>query len=269
MGKRGDEYHDIASLFAATNLGDVISVKRADRDSFQTNYLPLLHEPQNSILRALTLFRDKAAIFSPVSIYLDKQIPLQAGLGGGSSNAATALYALNALFETPLSEDDLRKMALEIGSDVPFFFSSGLAYCQGRGEKIRDIDTDFNKSFWIAKPENLSLSTPYMYQNYLSSELSKEDPEKLLRKILSGQAGFLNDFEKTAFRLLPDLALFYKNLISLGFENIFMTGSGTAFCCMGDLEKKPSLPGTFFYKVQCIRRENHSWYEIFNTSHAK
>jgi 4-diphosphocytidyl-2-C-methyl-D-erythritol kinase len=120
--KREDQYHEIASLFQAVSLGDFLSIEMSEEDVLSCNDLSLLCDRSNLIMKALDLFRKKTGIKIAVKVHLEKNIPLQSGLGGGSSNAATTLWGLNELCGRPASLRQLQNWSSEIGSDIPFFF---------------------------------------------------------------------------------------------------------------------------------------------------
>ncbi|WP_100934348.1 4-(cytidine 5'-diphospho)-2-C-methyl-D-erythritol kinase [Candidatus Chlamydia corallus] len=119
--KRSDNFHELTTLYQAIDFGDTLSLKSSTKDHLVSNVDEML-SPSNLIWKSLAIFRRETQILQPVSWYLNKSIPLQAGLGGGSSNAATALYALNKHFQTNIPATTLQLWAKEIGSDVPFFF---------------------------------------------------------------------------------------------------------------------------------------------------
>jgi 4-diphosphocytidyl-2-C-methyl-D-erythritol kinase len=159
------------------------------------------------------------------------------------------------------SEAELCSWAGEFSSDAPFFFSSGTAYCYGRGEKLESLAPLSGQSVWIAKPQE-GLSTPLVYRETWPGELQERDPLHAMERILSGKAEFFNDLEAAAFRLLPKLHDIQKELISLGFNSVTMTGSGTAFFCMGSVHA-PTLPGIRFYPVSFVNRKDGEWYQSF------
>ena len=245
LSKRPDGYHEVASLYTVVNFGDFLIIKEASKDSFLSNVTWLLNDSSNLIIKARDAFRKETNIKTPISIRLEKNIPIMAGLGGGSSNAATVLWMMNNYFGRPLSIDQLIKIGAALGSDVPFFFSNGCAYCTGRGEVLKNIDRA--DSFWIAKHSRYLLSTPDVYASCIPCELSVDD------------SLFVNDLEPAAFRLLPSLMSFKQDLLNLGFSRVVMTGSGSAFICKGDV-KKPRLPSTTFNFVTTIQRDQLKWY---------
>ncbi len=257
LSKRPDGYHEVASLYTALDLGDWIQIRHSSsEDKFSSNEKTLLHDSSNLIIRARESFRKITSIFDPIAIDLEKNIPIGAGLGGGSSNVATTLWIMNELFEKPLSLDELIILAAGIGSDPSFFFSEGFAYCTGRGEVLHDLDFSWNIPCWIAKPE-YALSTPHVYS--VCTPKVKPDPLTLVQAFRQGSPIFANDLEQAAFQLLPELKGFKQALKNLGFSDVVMTGSGSAFLCFGDVDN-PKLSHTTFYSVKPIQRSLLSWY---------
>lgn len=220
LGKRRDGYHALASLFHTIDLADTLTLSLSKEDALACTDSSI--GPNNLVWKAVDLFRRKTGLHFNVSIYLEKKIPIQAGLGGGSSNAAATLKGLNQLLGFPATREELQEWSAEIGSDVPFFFSqTGTAYCTGRGEIVHDVPR-ICTTFEVFKPEE-GLSTPEVYKALDLSTCSKEDPETLLEEFLNGKPRYLNDLESPAFKLMPSLAVLKKKLTGT------MSGSGTAF----------------------------------------
>ena len=247
LNKREDGYHDIASLFVKIKLCDYLSIQISDKDQFICD-IPNLLISDNLVIKARDLFRKETGIVIPLAIRLTKRIPIGAGLGGGSSNAATTLLGLNQLFKSPLDQEKLRDMGSAIGSDVSFFFTKKPTFCTGRGEILNSVDLDVARPLWIAKPQNLSLSTAKVYQNCKPNEASSEDPRRILQSFLEKDPIYVNDLEPAAFRLLPQLASIKQKIQSLGFQSVTMTGSGTSFFCFGYVPR-PKLEGIDFIVI--------------------
>lgn len=259
---REDRFHEIASLFQAISLGDAIEIELADEDRLICNDPAIPVDSTNLVSKATELFRQKSGIRFFTSIKLDKRIPIQSGLGGGSSNAATVLWGLNRLFGNKFSNQELQSWAGEIGSDVSFFFSSGVAYCTGRGEKVENLDLALTKTFWLAKPK-YGLSTPLVYKNCQPDNFQARDPMSTLQKYYQGYPEYFNDLEIPAFKLLPELESLKKNLLNLGFTEVMMTGSGTAFFCFSHEHlENPTLADIDFFPVSFILRRAENWYAL-------
>lgn len=235
--KREDGYHNIETVMQAIDLLDYLEVERSEADEYD---LP----GSNLVIRALHLFRYKTGEDFRVRVHLTKHIPVFAGLGGGSSNAASMLYGLRQLSESKPSMTTLAEWGAELGSDIPFFFTHGRAFCSGRGEILREVLERMEPTpFYIAKPD-INLSTPEVYAHCTLGT----DPLTLG-----------NDLESAAFALRPSLRTFKESLLALGFDAVQMTGSGSGFFCLGG-PSHPHLEGTKFYHVRPIYREKDNWY---------
>lgn len=261
LDKRPDNYHEIASLYAAVGIYDRIEIVESETDHFWCSDSSVPTDSSNRIIKALHLFRAKSEIYKPVHIELTKAIPMQAGLGGGSSNASTALYAFNKLFDNPLTDRELQELGSRIGSDEAFFFSSGLAYGRGRGELLEDVEVELPKSITIAMPDNLFLGTRSVYDECYPNEACDVDPALLVKQYSSDYKVAANDLEPAAFRVLPSLHELKCDLEALGFDHVVMTGSGSAFVCYGDV-KAPKIEGVTFYQVPFLKRIKECWYEL-------
>lgn len=249
LNKREDGYHNIASVMQCINLGDTLTFTLTEGvDTFMCNDPSLTGDNSNLIYKAIHLFKKKTGLKFSLNIQLEKKIPMQAGLGGGSSNAATTLYALNQLFNTQLEESVLAEWGSAIGADIPCFFSLGSVLCEGIGERLTLLAPLYER-YWIAKPRSLSLATPAVYKQCKIDVKKAQEPCAL----------FTNDLEKAAFELLPVLEEFKQQCVQLGFKQVVMTGSGTAFVCQGEVQK-PQLPDAVFIQVETLTRTAGSWY---------
>lgn len=252
LKKQESGFHEIASLMQAISLGDILRIEKGHLDQLTTSDPDLPCDERNLIHQALRLYREKTGYSEPIRIHVEKRIPMEGGLGGGSGNVATTLWALNQLSGIGIKEDRLRKWAGEISSDAPFFFSSGTAYTEGRGEVVTSLDPFPSQIIWIAKPQGKGLSTPWVYE-HCRPNFHNIDPQEMLQNNL-----YLNDLEFPAFKLRPDLAKLKEDLLNLGFEKVGMTGSGTAFFCFGLIN--PKLEGVHFFKTTFLSRQPHEWY---------
>jgi 4-diphosphocytidyl-2-C-methyl-D-erythritol kinase len=140
LGRRPDGFHDLVSLFIAVDLADTLRLERTRDDGPVTvRGMPGVPDAENIVARAIELFRRRARLAEGVNATIEKRIPIGAGLGGGSSDAAAALRGLQALFGSPLSGDEIADCARSLGSDVPFFLAGPAALAEGRGERLRSL----------------------------------------------------------------------------------------------------------------------------------
>lgn len=247
--KREDGYHTIASVVQCVDFGDTLTIFLTTKeDRFSCSDTTLSWNSSNLIYRAVELFRQQTQLRFYVSIHLQKRIPMQAGLGGGSSNAATVLYALNTLLQTGFSDQQLGEIGSVLGADVPCFFGLGRVFCEGIGEKVTLLE-EKEEECWLAKPMALFLATPHVYACCTPKP----------GEVTSAYSFFDNDLEEAAFSLLPSLAQCKNKYLELGFTSVTMTGSGTAFVCRGNV-KNPYLPNTIFIKVKSLFRQSGQWY---------
>ncbi|WP_068468175.1 4-(cytidine 5'-diphospho)-2-C-methyl-D-erythritol kinase [Candidatus Protochlamydia phocaeensis] len=260
VGKRPDGYHELSSLFQTIDLGDHLTYEPCERDSLTCSDPSLPTNSSNLVLKAVELFRRKTGLKVFFKIHLDKHIPYEAGLGGGSSNAATTLWACNLLAKTDIPTEKLRDWSAEIGSDIPFFFSQGTAYCTGRGENVYALPALPPRQLWVIKPQG-GLSTPEVYRR-LNLSVQEEMPglaKQDLEKYLSGATPSFNDLEKAAFEMRPELNELKQSLLKNGFNTVLMSGSGSSFFCLGD-GQLPSDPSYRLFSAQFINRASDRWY---------
>lgn len=258
LRRRPDGYHELASLFQAISLHDTLEFSIADSDELTCNQPWIPTDSSNLVLKAANLFRRKTGLSFGLKVRLEKRIPHEAGLGGGSSNAATTLWALNQLHSQPATLKDLIEWSAEIGSDITFFLSQGSAYCTGRGEILENLKPLPNQQLWIAKPRE-GLSTPTVFKALDLSKVPYRDPALILKAFYDGRPDYFNDLEATALQLKPHLSSIKSALLEAGFEQVVMTGSGTAFFCLGP-NPPPEIEGVHFYSANFIYRQPGMWY---------
>lgn len=251
LGKGLDGYHQLSSWMQAVCFGDRIRMRLGPEDCLVCSDPTLPKGNANLFMQAVQLFRKKSGFPFFVEAIIDKKIPVEAGLGGGSSNAATALFGCNQLAKEKgwsfFSEETLLDWAVEIGADVPFFFSLGSARCEGRGEKVYSIPFSGKKTVWIVKPP-FGLSTREVFHCLHLQSI----PD------LSRGSMWFNDLELPAFFLQPALADF-KRTAEMQGAKIVMTGSGSAFVGEGPF---PQLPeGWTGWKTCFMERQPGTWYK--------
>lgn len=206
------------------HLADLVSVELSERDFLSCSNPQIPTDKTNLASKALNLFRQETGLSFSANIHLEKEIPVEAGLGGGSSNAATVLTLLNSLHNNPLTKQDLMTLGAKLGSDVPFFFAQQAAVVSGMGEKVEEIILPDLGQIKIFKP-SYGLSTKEIYSH--TTPQASPDPEQLLQSFLCGTPLFHNDLESAAYKLRPELFSFRKNL-EKQYNSTSMTGSGTA-----------------------------------------
>jgi 4-diphosphocytidyl-2-C-methyl-D-erythritol kinase len=223
LGKRADGFHELATWMLPVGLYDSVEIEPADRTSFTSNEPALKEDPSNLVIRAAEIFNREASIDTPYAIRLQKTIPMGAGLGGGSSNAAATLRLLNDLHGSQFGEEQLEKLAAALGSDVAFFVQGRSAWCSGRGERLEP--RTFSNDLWIClfKP-GFAVSTAGAYQAYARMPAN----QKRGQETDTPWGKLRNDLEPAVFSKFLFLAL-VKDWLTNQPESMFslMSGSGS------------------------------------------
>jgi 4-diphosphocytidyl-2-C-methyl-D-erythritol kinase len=259
LRKRPDGYHDIETIFHEVKLFDEIEVEISDRIEFETDSSEVPLDFENLCLRSARIFIESFGIHSGVRIFLKKVIPVGAGLGGGSSDAAGVLKALNILFETRADEDFLCELAGLIGSDVPFFIRGGTAYATGRGEVIEQLQVDFPYKIVLVYP-NIKISTAWAYGNLkLRDHAEKRSLKEIFIQYINSPENLRmeieNDFEELVFSHYPEVGKVKAKLYELGALFSLMSGSGsTVFGFFDEIRDEDEVLSAFGgYRVFILR----------------
>jgi 4-diphosphocytidyl-2-C-methyl-D-erythritol kinase len=227
LKKREDGYHELRTILQKINLHDLLhfSLKKERGISIKTNHPNLPVGKRNLVYQAVQSILKKSDYKGGVLIEIEKRIPLGAGLGGGSSNAATTLKAMNQLLKINLPKKELMAMGLEIGADVPFFFLEGAAIASGIGERLKKIELP-GLWFVLIYP-NFEVSTRWAYQNFiLTKRRFHFNLHGLLRTPKEISNLLWNDLEGVVSREYPQIGVMKKMLYSAGALGALMTGSG-------------------------------------------
>lgn len=234
ISKRQDGYHNIETLFQQIDLFDQIKVKRIPKFKIiiRSNNDKVSFNQDNICYKAVRLIQQTFRITEGVEIEIRKYIPISAGLGGGSSDAAAILKGLKRLWQLQMSRDDLQQIALKLGADVPFFLYGGTALASGIGEKLKPIVLPFNFYCILIYP-NIEISSTWAYKNFNFS-LTKTKKSIKLAQIFSDQLHISdlkhvlsNDLEEVVFRHYPVLNDMKQLLYRKGAFFACMSGSGS------------------------------------------
>ncbi len=273
LNKRPDNYHNIETIFEKISLFDSLSLKLR-KDGLiviSCNKKEVPKGAQNLCYKAASMLQEATGCKKGVDIRITKRIPLGAGLGGGSSNAAAVLNGLNRLWKLRLPRRKLVNLASRIGSDVAFFiYKAPFALGESRGEKIT-ILSNLNKiNLWhILIVPDLRVSTPLIYGKFgnfsrltspscnakiLTSELIK-------KAFLQKEVSLYNSLERVTFRLYPEVERAKKTLLGMGLKNVLMSGSGCAVFALA-LSRKEALK-----TASKIREKERKWFiSVVNTA---
>ncbi len=233
VSKRPDGFHNLNSLFIPIKLFDIISIEPSENFDIAISpnkiKIPI---NENLIYKTIKLFEKEYKInTSLIKISLDKRIPIGAGLGGGSSNAATMIIAINEMFELNLSKEEMYRLACQIGADVPFFLQCKPALVGGKGDVIKYFDIVLPFNIFLVFP-NISISTKEAYSMVkIKANRQATDLLNSLKLCLIDtklfQVYFKNDFEEVLFEKYPVLTEVKEKLLSLGAFYASLSGSGS------------------------------------------
>lgn len=277
IARRADGFHELRTVLQTVDLWDTLRyIPRRDRRivlKCNDPYLPLSSE--NLIVRAAKLWLEAAQVREGITVCLEKRIPVGAGLGGGSSNAATTLLALERLFVQKLPSGRLHELAGELGSDVPFFLSGGQALGMGRGD-VLVLLPDLKRSPLVLVCPHFSIATRDAYRKaslWLTKKYKTHNMARFRLKVFEKTSAlglFENDFESVLFPDYPELGRLKSRLVAAGAEHAQMTGSGSAvfgvFRTWSDArqaEKKlqshpsPSSPALTTFVVRSVLRSQY------------
>ena len=234
LNRRPDGYHQLATVMQTIDLHDTICLTTTNEQRVQVVCTtPALSNNDNLAARAADMVRQHFALRQGVRIELYKRIPMAAGLGGGSSDAAAVLRALRQWWQLPLSPSDLLSMAASLGSDVPFFLTGGLALCEGRGEQVTPLAHHWPASMrWLLllKPA-ISLSTAAVFRDLPASDYTDGTYSKTLCSALNAGSSLHlehlhNSLERGVLERYPAVVLAREDLLSAGAQVVRISGSG-------------------------------------------
>ncbi|HVO37612.1 MAG TPA: 4-(cytidine 5'-diphospho)-2-C-methyl-D-erythritol kinase [Spirochaetia bacterium] len=247
VSRRDDGYHDIVSLFQAVSLRDLLRLRASGvRDAVRLSGSFDVPAGENLIVRAVEAFRRETGIRGGVEIEVEKRIPLGAGFGGGSSDAAAALRCLAALFGAEISGETLRRLGASLGSDVPFFLpgSGAAAVVEGRGDRITGVDPrdDYGiVAITPARPVETALAYDLLDARWASRPargLSVSEVVRMYRSNPPAQWDFINSFDEPVMAHRPDIAAVRSLLVERGALAARLTGSGsTVIGLFGDRQE--------------------------------
>ncbi len=261
LKKRDDGYHEISTLMQALDLYDELTLKKTPKDvGLSCDHPGCPTDRRNLAYQAASLLLREEKVDQGVHIHIQKRIPVSAGLGGGSSNAAATLKGLNQLFDLGLSVDRLHQLGAQIGSDVPFFLYSGQALARGRGERIQPVR--LFRDYWLVLVcPRLEVKSGWAYRN-LRISLTRKRKElncnvlESKRCFLDALSLFENDLEEVVARKQPIVSQLKAILKNSGAVRSSMSGSG------------PTVYGLFDQKPQAqevaVRLSRGDW-QVFLT----
>jgi len=230
-GRRADGYHELVSIMIPVSLCDSLEITVADHKGIDLTcdgfFVP--GDENNLVVKAASSFLARAGLQKGLDIRLIKRIPVAAGMGGGSSDAAATLLLLNALWAGALSSEALHDLGRQIGADVPFFLYGKPALARGIGDILEPIETWPEWGYIVVTPP-LQISTSWVYRNLELKELTR-DEWNYIKSTLGGYSIAIskileNDLETVTSASFPIIDTIKKTLLDVGAEGALMTGSG-------------------------------------------
>lgn len=236
LGRRADGFHQLRTIFQTITLHDELTFAgRADGQLHLTCNVPEIPvDERNLVYRAAVLLRESYGTDSGVNIHLEKRIPAEGGLGGGSSNAAVTLLALSSLWNLTVNKDELSALGAKLGADVPFFFTGGTALGTGLGTEVTPLPEVKVEHLLVVTP-NAKVPTTEAYGALNAPALTKPYSDTILA-ISRADEHFAdsfpdalhNDFERVIFRLKPEIERAKNALLLAGARQALMSGSGSS-----------------------------------------
>jgi 4-diphosphocytidyl-2-C-methyl-D-erythritol kinase len=232
LRKRDDGYHEVKMIMTTIDLADRLELKELEEDRIEilshNRYVP--DDQRNLAYQAAQLLKERFQVKKGVSITIEKNIPVAAGLAGGSSDAAATLRGLNKLWKLGLTVDELAELGAEIGSDVSFCVYGGTAIATGRGEKIEHIPAPPPCWVILAKPQ-IGVSTAEVYRNLKVESVTHPDVDKMVHYIKNEDyegicSSVGNVLEEVTFRMHPEVAHIKEQMKRFGADAVLMSGSG-------------------------------------------
>jgi 4-diphosphocytidyl-2-C-methyl-D-erythritol kinase len=258
VNKRSDGFHNINTVFTRIPLYDTITMETSEGLNVSCNPSLNIPEEQNLAYIAAEKYCEFHKIDPDVNIQISKKIPHGAGLGGGSSDAATVLLGLDELFERITSYDVLFELAASIGSDVPFFLKEGTAKASGRGEILDYFDYEIPYHILIVDPE-IHISTKWAYDSLNASTVILPEIDfknAILNSLYDSnilKKSLFNDFENIVFRNYPDLLQLKEQFYDYGAIYAQMSGSGSSFFALFQKPEQIRLASNKLHELKCYQ----------------
>lgn len=234
LGRRPDGYHELETVMQTVDLYDELTFELTGGEvGLVTDHPSLPTGEDNLVARAAKLLKELGGVEAGVKMTLLKRIPTGAGMGGGSSDAASTLVGLNLLWKLGWPVERLQEPAAALGSDVPFFLTGGAALCRGRGEIVTPM-TGLEPSWYVVVTPPVEVSTRRVYEN-LASHLTNPAlghnvlMQKVTGRHCDGRQGCFNRLQEVTLGVYPQLNEVVDTMRRLGLANVGMTGSGSGF----------------------------------------
>jgi len=237
-GKRPDGFHSLETVFYPVALTDMLEIITADAVSFQSTGLPIPGAADNNLcLKAYHLLKKDFPNLPPVQMHLHKNIPMGAGLGGGSADGAFALQLINNKYKLGLSTEQLIAYAAQLGSDCPFFILNQACYATGRGEILQPVSLDLSGWHFVLVNPGIHVNTKWAFEQITPGPSGKDLLAIIQSPVDEWKKSLSNDFEAPIAKAYPAIQEIKDQLHALGASYAAMTGSGSTV--FGLFNKRP------------------------------
>ncbi|MEG1638341.1 MAG: 4-(cytidine 5'-diphospho)-2-C-methyl-D-erythritol kinase [Erysipelotrichaceae bacterium] len=231
VSKRDDGYHELEMIMVPLEFHDTIEIEISDVDSLSSNDPSMPCNDNNTIMRAIKVMRGTYSLKHAYRVYVDKKIPMQAGLAGGSSDAAAVIQAINDIEGLNRPLDELVALGKKVGADVCFCIQNTCAIVKGIGDKIQPFMNHCDFSVLLVKP-HIGISTREAYETLDFTTCIHPNCEDIKDALMNDDFNLLcttlgNTLEKSAFKIAPEVSQLKQQLIDIGFEGVLMSGSGS------------------------------------------
>lgn len=249
LGKRADGYHNLATVFYPLPVHDVLEIVNSTASQLTVTGIPVAGPPEKNLcMKAWELLRKDFPALPPVSIHLHKNIPMGAGLGGGSADGAFMLQLLNRKFQLQISQEQLLQYALQLGSDCPFFIYNRPCLATGRGELLQPVESDLgNYSFLLVHP-GIHVNTSWAFSQITSSSDPHSLDEIIKLPVEKWKDELKNDFESPVMSHHPSLQEIKDQLYGHGAIYASMSGSGSSVYSIFPKKQLPEINWPVSYR---------------------
>lgn len=262
VGKREDGYHLLRMIMQTVDIyDDIIFKKGAPGIKITSNKDFVPTDRRNLVYKAVELFCNTYGIEPAVEVHIEKRIPVEAGMAGGSTDAAAALKAMRNLYRPELKDEELMELGVKIGADVPYCINGGTALCEGIGEVITELESFEDNIMVVVKP-NFGVSTVDTYKNFHMEEVKKHPPvDKLIEAMKKKDVSYVaenmgNLLELVTIKNHVEIKELKESIMAMGAMGAMMSGSGpTVFAFFRDNEKAE----------KCAEKLKEKYSEVFVT----
>ena len=241
LNKREDNFHNIITIFQEIDFCDQISIEKSDNFIFKSN-VDWLDNKNNTCVKAFEIVKQEFPHISNVKIFLKKNVPTNAGLGGGSSNGTAVIKTLNKLFSLGISTKKLFQLSKKVSADSPFFIEGGIQFGEGTGDKLLRIKDVLNERYILLVLPDVKINTKDAYKKCLLKDKTNikfaEMLDELKNNNLSSEL-FYNDFEGYVFKTHPEIGKIKLKILDLGAKYASLSGSGSTV--FGIFSKKEDM----------------------------